>query len=650
MKTLANFLRLKIILPFFIFWLFTTIVLLVVYTISVLKIENEKNSLILNTANESLRSPISLGSFVEIKSRLYNLNKKYDSHCLDYISQDFYTNYCEHFTNRKFVSVSNFNDSFGGINYSIKMYKSSLKFIKNTMTYLGFICFSMLLAGFWFFKQINSVAKRINNEINSIFSRDESSKKYLITEFSQIEKDYKNFTQMQNDHIESEAKTNLAKQVSHDIRSPLSALSLILDDIELIPFDRKFLLRSAIERIQDISNNLLLNKDKSNDLSNSTHMLSSLIEMIISEKRIEYRNQIHVTIGLDLEKSYGLFSQINSNELKTILSNLINNAIEACDKNDASVIIELLSIGNENIIQVKDNGAGISSQKITLLGNESFTDKVNGHGLGLFNAKKALTQYGGKLSFTSEINNGTTVAIHLPKASPPTWFVKEINLKLLDKVICIDDDKSILEMWKQKIKNLEILKFHTSFDDVEICKINSCLYLIDYEILNSKINGIDFIINNQLQKNSILVTSRFEEENVQTNVIKNNLLMLPKNILRQVPIKNDENNFLNTTDILIDNDELVRLTWHASAKKHNRILLSFSSFNEVNLLINKIDRDVNIYIDEELDNNVHGQDLAEDLHKLGFNNIFMTSGHSKDYFNDLKFLKAIIDKKPPFSS
>ena len=80
MKPLAHFLKSKIILPFLVFWLVTTIVLLVTMGSTLQGLEEEKNELILASANETLKSPISLGSFVEIKSRLYSLNKKYSEY------------------------------------------------------------------------------------------------------------------------------------------------------------------------------------------------------------------------------------------------------------------------------------------------------------------------------------------------------------------------------------------------------------------------------------------------------------------------------------------------------------------------------------------------------------------------------------------
>ena len=58
--------------------------------------------------------------------------------------------------------------------------------------------------------------------------------------------------------------------------------------------------------------------------------ISPVIESVLSEKRTQYRNKMNINIISDLgPNSYGLFSKINKAELKRVLSNLINNSVEA---------------------------------------------------------------------------------------------------------------------------------------------------------------------------------------------------------------------------------------------------------------------------------------------------------------------------------
>jgi signal transduction histidine kinase len=133
-----------------------------------------------------------------------------------------------------------------------------------------------------------------------------------------------------------EAEIIAAKQVGHDIRSPLACLILSLSQISELPEERRTLMRSAIQRITDITNSL---HSKAQQMNNSEMphdqverlMISSLIDSLVSEKRVQLRDRINVEINLDLEQSYGLFSRISSIEIKRVLSNLINNSVESFD-------------------------------------------------------------------------------------------------------------------------------------------------------------------------------------------------------------------------------------------------------------------------------------------------------------------------------
>lgn len=132
-----------------------------------------------------------------------------------------------------------------------------------------------------------------------------------------------------------ETKTALglmATQVAHDIRSPLSALEMIIQDISQIPEEKRIITRNAIGRIRDIANNLLRQRKKNqhNQITISACLLTSVIDSLISEKRMQFRSELNTTIEFTPSvESYGLFAKINLHEFKRVLSNLINNAVEA---------------------------------------------------------------------------------------------------------------------------------------------------------------------------------------------------------------------------------------------------------------------------------------------------------------------------------
>lgn len=100
--------------------------------------------------------------------------------------------------------------------------------------------------------------------------------------------------------------------------------------------------------------------------------------------------------------------------------------------------------------------------------------------------------------------------------------------------------------------------------------------------------------------------------------------------------------------ILIDDDELVRLTWESKAKKNNIALTTYKSMEEFNLNKANIAKDTKIFIDSDLGNGVKGETLAITLNSEGFTNISMATGYEKNAFNHMTFLKGVITKTAPF--
>jgi signal transduction histidine kinase len=103
----------------------------------------------------------------------------------------------------------------------------------------------------------------------------------------------------------------------------------------------------------------------------------------------------------------------------------------------------------------------------------------------------------------------------------------------------------------------------------------------------------------------------------------------------------------SSLNVLIDNDELVCITWEMKAKKSGQNLKIFKSSIEVFSNIHQFPADTTFYIDSELDNE-KGEDIALRLYNMGYLNLIMCSGYSKDKFSHLTYIKSIITKSPPF--
>ncbi|MBI3533898.1 MAG: HAMP domain-containing histidine kinase, partial [Deltaproteobacteria bacterium] len=469
---------------------------------------------------------------------------------------------------------------------------------------------------------------------------------------------------------------SLATQVAHDIRSPLAALNVIEKDLACLPEEVRVILRGSINRIRDIANGLL---EKNRELKSNTtamtgstntlgvsttepstvQLLSSLIDPLITEKRLQFRSRIGIEIDGNLDgSSYGLFANIQATEFKRVLSNLVNNSVEALgDKGKVNINLSKKSKLIEILVQ--DNGKGIPKDILSKLGSRGETHgKTGGSGLGLYHAKQSLESWRGALNINSTVEMGTTITITLPQVEPPEWFVSELKLMPNSNIVVLDDDSSIHQIWDGRfislnIKEKSILVFHCSTPNQlkewvasNKDKITNTIFLTDYELLGFKETGLNLIQELEIGSQSILVTSRFEEKQIMESCQKLKVRLIPKGLAGFVPIQVQASEIPDC--ILIDDDALIHLTWKSSAKAAGKQFVAFTKASDFFGQTAKFSKNTPIYVDVNLGNGISGEDVAKKICEHGFKNIFLATGYEPERYTHLSFLNGVVAKDPPW--
>lgn len=476
-----------------------------------------------------------------------------------------------------------------------------------------------------------------------------------------------------------ETTVQVARQVAHDIRSPLSALSVILNQLGELPESKRIFLRNAIQRIDDIANELssrALNQDSDfqDDSSEtetvSTQLLSTLVESIISEKRIQYRSRYNLTIQLEKsENSYGLFSQLNPLRFKRVLSNLIDNSVEAIESS-GEILVDVSRHDNNVIIQIKDDGQGIPNNVLPNLMQKGHSyNKKSGSGLGLYDARKNLLKWKGSIDIQSQLGKGTTVTLTLPLASPPNWFTPHLNIHPDEPVYILDDDLSIHQIWTARFQEIDFPQdqiFHYTDPRLMIQDIQKkvqteefnpllAFYLMDFELIDFNQSGIDVIDKLKVSTRSVLVTSRFDEPEVVKACQDRSLRILPKSMAGFISIqvgkqKSQQHNTLLKTLVLIDDDSLMRSTWSTYGKLAGYNVSTFENLDEFLKVKSNFQTPTPIYVDFKLGNNITGAEVTRQLADLGYENLFIATGYDDLNINDFPWVKDIVGKMPPFKS
>lgn len=515
-------------------------------------------------------------------------------------------------------------------------------------------------------KSLNALVVWVSSELNT--SDNKMTKPSLnFSEFNNLAEKI-SFLIKEKEEQRVQAKLGrMASQVSHDIRSPLSALNMITSTLDEVSEDKRAIIRSSIQRINDIANDLLKKgKSPQTDVTiestqqtKADSLLTSAVESILSEKRVQFKNKIKIQISLDTSKAYGIFVAINESEFKRVLSNIINNAVEAIGDKTGVVNLTLEKQNDSAVIKITDNGPGIPEKILVKLGKESVSfgkeNSDSGSGLGVLHAKNTIESYAGSFSIQSMQGKGTTITLSLPISTTPVWFLETLNINQDETLIICDDDSSIHSLWKERFSsypNLKILNFSTLKEIENWLSVTENLnssfrLLIDFEFSNENGDGLSLISKYNLNKKSILVTSHFEESNIINKCISDDIKQIPKNLAGIVPIK-----ILTEPEkidaVILDDEELQERLWQFAAIQRGKNIIFLKTTDQLFHKLSTINTDTPIYIDSKLGDGIKGEDIALHLNKLGYKNLYLTTGYSAEDFKHLTFLKGVIGKTPKF--
>ncbi len=456
-----------------------------------------------------------------------------------------------------------------------------------------------------------------------------------------------------------EANASMAAQVAHDIRSPLVALDAALESTAALPEKQRAVVRHSLNRIRDVANGLLERNRRQQSTAGAagadtgepleTRLLSSLIDSVISEKHAQYSSKPGIEIDFKPTKeSYSVFAVIQPVEFGRLLSNLVNNAVEALE-DTGKVDVRLTEEGNNVLLSIADNGKGIPPEILTKLGKKGETHgKAGGSGLGLYHARTTAESWGGSLSIDSVPRKGTTVTLALPKAPAPYSFVSALELVLGRPVIILDDDLGIHNLWQKKFEpvglkehNIEVIYFSEpaglrAWVKAEPTKAKTALCLFDYELSGHTDTGLSLAEELNLCPRTILVTGRSEEKQLMEACARLKVRSLPKSLLEFVTVKAGA----PARAVLIDDDTIVHMNWETAAEEAGIELKSFKGPSEFLANLEAFPKTTPIYIDSELGVDMKGEDVAVTLKEKGYANLTLVTGYSPERFAHLPWLKV----------
>ncbi|MFD2530836.1 sensor histidine kinase [Gracilimonas halophila] len=231
---------------------------------------------------------------------------------------------------------------------------------------------------------------------------------------------------LQNDLAKAEREAawkEMAQQVAHEIKNPLTPMKLNLQHLErqLKTSGEDF--NELKPNIEKIAANMIGQIESLNRIASDfskfarpteqefspvemNGLLTSIAELYAAEESVTIKTQL---FGEEL------WVQGAEDELRRVFVNLVKNALEAIN-NEGRITLssELDKDRNSIFIHVEDNGSGIPEESRDQIFVPNFSTKSSGTGLGLAITKKIIGEHEGSISFTSKAGEGTIFTIELP--------------------------------------------------------------------------------------------------------------------------------------------------------------------------------------------------------------------------------------------
>jgi nitrogen fixation/metabolism regulation signal transduction histidine kinase len=212
----------------------------------------------------------------------------------------------------------------------------------------------------------------------------------------------------------------MAKQVAHEIKNPLTPMRLTVQS-----FERKFDPNDPdiIKKLKEYSNSLIQQIDTMSSIASA---FSTYAQMPAQQN--ETLNVVKITkLALDIfNEEFIYFSsdekeiiaKFDRTQLIRVVTNLIKNSIQAINEiqpETPRIEVHVFSEDSFAVLTVMDNGIGIIEENKTKVFEPKFTTKTRGMGLGLAMVKKIVEAYDGDITFISTEGNGTTFKVRFPK-------------------------------------------------------------------------------------------------------------------------------------------------------------------------------------------------------------------------------------------
>ena len=219
-------------------------------------------------------------------------------------------------------------------------------------------------------------------------------------------------------HERESAWKEMAKQIAHEIRNPLTPMKLSIQHLRQAFKDRAPEREEILQRVaQTVIEQIEALSRIATEFSHFAKIPERKFEKVsidnLLKEAINLFREVEGITFIDRLASPDVVAIADSDQLRGVFINIIRNAIQAIEK-EGTITISTSKDGRMCLIVISDTGLGIPEEIRTKIFEPNFSTKSEGMGIGLAIARRVIEDHGGKITCQSERGKGTTFEIQLP--------------------------------------------------------------------------------------------------------------------------------------------------------------------------------------------------------------------------------------------
>ncbi len=308
-------------------------------------------------------------------------------------------------------------------------YKKELEeFLKNLATIYLIMFILAIFISYLLSRYITKSLNTVNHMLRQTSFSKENQKIILKNPNDEINQLIESYNQMVDKLEESakklaqtereEAWRNMARQVAHEIKNPLTPMRLNIQSFQMTfdPDDpdikQKFndFSQMLIEQI-DLMSKIASAFSDFAKMPQAQLLQNDLVAVVSSVLKLYDPRQVKFVSNKDQ-----ISFHFDKSQMQRVITNLVKNALQSVpDGREPDILVSIKDLNDKIIISVTDNGSGIPVEYQSRIFEPKFTTKSSGMGLGLAIVRKIVENHNGKIYFKTHQGEGTTFIIEFDK-------------------------------------------------------------------------------------------------------------------------------------------------------------------------------------------------------------------------------------------